>query len=69
MAATAMVSRKYLDGIFIPISLLVVGTLIVKREWTPYAALLAVALGTWKFLGMRKLLSCMFDNNGHDDED
>jgi cytochrome-b5 reductase len=41
-------SRAYIDGIYIPSGLLVFGTLIVKKEWLPYAVALAVALGTFK---------------------
>ncbi|KAH8588927.1 hypothetical protein B0O99DRAFT_343028 [Bisporella sp. PMI_857] len=41
-------SKKYIDGVYIPSSLLVVGCLIVKREWTPFAALLAFVLGGYK---------------------
>lgn len=69
MAATTTMSRKYLDGIIIPVSLLVVGTLIVKRDWTPYAAVLAVALGTLKFFNMRKLLFSVADDGGCDGRD
>ncbi|RKU41269.1 NADH-cytochrome b5 reductase [Coniochaeta pulveracea] len=44
-----LLSRKMADGIYIPAGLLVFGTLIVKREWTIYAALLALTLGLVKF--------------------
>jgi cytochrome-b5 reductase len=37
------------DGIYIPAGLLVFGTFIVKKEWTLYAALLALTLGLVKF--------------------
>ncbi|OIW33814.1 ferredoxin reductase-like protein [Coniochaeta ligniaria NRRL 30616] len=43
-----MLSKKMFDGIYIPAGLLVVGTIIVKREWTPWAVLLAVILGAIK---------------------
>lgn len=42
-------SKAYIDGIYIPAGLLVVGTLIVKREWTPFAALIAIVLGSLKY--------------------
>ena len=51
--ADSLLARKYVDGIYIPLGLLVVGTAIVKREWTAYALLLGIALGTIKFLNSR----------------
>ncbi|KAK3322583.1 hypothetical protein B0H66DRAFT_554735 [Apodospora peruviana] len=47
--AESLLSRRYFDGIYIPAGLLVFGTVIVKAEWTLYAALLAVTLGAWKY--------------------
>ncbi|KAK0621228.1 hypothetical protein B0T17DRAFT_508598 [Bombardia bombarda] len=44
-----LLSRYYFDGIYIPAGLLVVGTVIVKREWTLYAALVALVLGAIKY--------------------
>jgi cytochrome-b5 reductase len=52
--AEPLTSKKYIDGIYIPAGLLVVGTLIVKREWTPYAALIAIALGLLKYFNTCK---------------
>ncbi|KAK3332527.1 hypothetical protein B0T19DRAFT_105530 [Cercophora scortea] len=48
--ADSLLSKTYIDGIYIPAGLLVFGTIIVKREWTLYAALLAVVLGAIKYL-------------------
>ncbi|KAK3368209.1 hypothetical protein B0H63DRAFT_441447 [Podospora didyma] len=45
----SLLARSYFDGIYIPAGLLVFGTIIVKREWTLYAAVLAVLLGAIKF--------------------
>ncbi|EAQ91415.1 hypothetical protein CHGG_03350 [Chaetomium globosum CBS 148.51] len=45
----SLLARKYVDGIYIPLGLLVVGTAIVKREWTAYALLLGIVLGGIKF--------------------
>ncbi|KAI1467153.1 ferredoxin reductase-like protein [Daldinia caldariorum] len=42
-------SKAYIDGIYIPAGLLVLGTFIVKKEWTPAAALVAIALGFLKY--------------------
>ncbi|KAI1247773.1 NADH-cytochrome b5 reductase [Eutypa lata] len=50
MSDTSLTSRRYIDGIYIPVGLLVVGTYIVKKEWTPYAVLLALVLGAWKYV-------------------
>ncbi|KAK3295512.1 uncharacterized protein B0H64DRAFT_341057 [Chaetomium fimeti] len=47
--ADSLLARKYVDGIYIPLGLLVVGTAIVKREWTAYALLLGVVLGSIKY--------------------
>ncbi|KAE9367505.1 ferredoxin reductase-like protein [Stipitochalara longipes BDJ] len=46
-------SKSYVDGVYIPSGLLVVGCLIVKREWLPYAIVLALALGGYKVFSMR----------------
>ncbi|KAB5570486.1 hypothetical protein GE09DRAFT_709176 [Coniochaeta sp. 2T2.1] len=43
-----LLSKKMFDGIYIPAGLLVVGTIIVKREYTPWAVLIAVILGAIK---------------------
>ncbi|KKY33321.1 putative nadh-cytochrome b5 reductase 1 [Diaporthe ampelina] len=42
-------SKKYVDGIYIPAGLLVVGVAIVKKEWLPYAVLVTLALSAIKF--------------------
>ncbi|POS72233.1 NADH-cytochrome b5 reductase 1 [Diaporthe helianthi] len=42
-------SKKYIDGIYIPAGLLVVGVAIVKKEWLPYAVLVTLALSAVKF--------------------
>jgi cytochrome-b5 reductase len=38
------------NGVYIPSSLLVVGTYIVKQEWLPFALGLAALLSGWKIL-------------------
>ncbi|EON98083.1 putative nadh-cytochrome b5 reductase 1 protein [Phaeoacremonium minimum UCRPA7] len=50
MSAPSLLSKQYVDGIYIPAGLLVFGTFIVKREWLPYAVALALALGAFKFI-------------------
>lgn len=49
----SLLARKHIDGIYIPVGLLVVGTAIVKREWTVYALLLGIVLGSVKFYNNR----------------
>lgn len=43
-----ILATQYVQGIYIPSGLLIVGTFIIKQEWLPYAVALAVALGSWK---------------------
>ncbi|KAJ4403399.1 NADH-cytochrome b5 reductase, partial [Neurospora sp. IMI 360204] len=52
MAEESLLERKYFDGIYIPAGLLVFGTVIVKSEWTLYAALVALVLGAIKYFRM-----------------
>ncbi|KAL1889523.1 NADH-cytochrome b5 reductase [Ceratocystis pirilliformis] len=49
----SLTSRKYFDGVYIPMGLIVVGVYIIKKEWIPYAIALAVALGSYKFNSMQ----------------
>ena len=49
-----LLSKKMFDGIYIPAGLLVVGTIIMKREYTPWAVLVAVILGAIKAWRVRK---------------
>lgn len=44
-------SRSFIDGLYIPSALLIVGTAIVKKEWLPYAVTLALLLGAFKIYG------------------
>lgn len=60
MSDTSLTSRRYIDGIYIPVGLLVVGTYIVKKEWTPYAVLLALVLGAWKYVSSRRFYCAIF---------
>lgn len=43
------------DYVYVPACLLVFGTFIVKREWTIYAAVIAIAFGAYNFHTFRKL--------------
>lgn len=62
MSEENYMSKKYVDGIYIPAGLLVFGTFIMKRDWVPYAIALAIALGAWKFTTERKLTACCTAN-------
>lgn len=52
-SASSLTSSQNINGIIIPSGLLIVGTLIVKKEWAPFAVLLALALGGFKFFSQR----------------
>ncbi|KAF5632346.1 NADH-cytochrome b5 reductase 1, partial [Fusarium sp. NRRL 52700] len=43
-------ARHYIDYVYAPGLLLIVGTLIVKKEWAPWAVLVAVAFGFYNFM-------------------
>lgn len=42
------------DYVYVPAFLLIVGTFIVKRDWTIYAAVLAIAFGAYNLYALRK---------------
>lgn len=48
LAKNEYLTRKYIDGVYIPSALLVFGCLIVKQEWVPYSIVLALLLGGYK---------------------
>lgn len=54
MAANKFTSPAFINGIYIPSGLLIVGTAICKTEWVPYAVALALVLGGWKVFQSRK---------------
>ena len=54
----SFLSPQYINGVYIPSGLLLVGCAIVKVEWLPYAVVLALALGTWKIYVNRKYSKC-----------
>ena len=49
----SLLSRHYIDYVYVPGFLLILGTTIVKREWVPYAAGLALVLGAYNFWNFR----------------
>lgn len=44
---------QYVHGVYIPSALLIVGTAIVKKEWVPFALVIAALLGGWKVYSNR----------------
>jgi len=52
MASESLLARKYFDGIYIPLGLIVLGTAIIKTEWTHYALLVGIVLGGIKYYRM-----------------
>jgi hypothetical protein len=48
-------SKTYVDGVYIPSGLVILGCLIVKREWLPFAVALALALGGYKVYSMSRI--------------
>lgn len=58
---SSLLSRTYVDSVYIPSGLIVVGCLIVKREWVPYAVVLAALLSGYKLMsGIRMLIKVTF---------
>jgi cytochrome-b5 reductase len=53
-----MANSDLINGVLIPAALLLVGTLIVKIEWLPFAVVLAGVLGAWKVLSAGQLNTC-----------
>ncbi|QDS69562.1 NADH-cytochrome b5 reductase [Venturia effusa] len=43
-----ILATQYVQGVYIPSGLLILGTFIIKQEWLPYAVALAAVLGSWK---------------------
>ena len=54
---TSALSPQYVTGVYIPSALLLVGVAIAKREWLPFAAILAACLGGYKFYTSREPLN------------
>lgn len=50
----SFLSSQYINGIYIPSGLLLVGIAIVKKEWLPYAVVVAIILGSWKIYSNRQ---------------
>ncbi|KAF2004035.1 NADH-cytochrome b5 reductase 1 [Amniculicola lignicola CBS 123094] len=44
----SLLAPQFVHGVYIPSALLIVGTLIIKSEWAPYAVALAAIIGGFK---------------------
>lgn len=53
MLGSSALSSELINGVYIPSALLIVGVAIIKREWLPYAVVLAAGLGSWKAFNSR----------------
>ncbi len=45
---TSLLSSQFINGVYIPSALLIVGVGIAKTEWLPYAIAISLVLGGWK---------------------
>jgi cytochrome-b5 reductase len=49
----SLLSKPYVNYVYIPSGLLLVGAAICKIEWLPYAFVLTIALASWQFYDIR----------------
>lgn len=50
-------SPQYVNGVYIPSALLLIGVTIIKRDWLPFAVAFAAIIGGWKiYSGGKKLV-------------
>lgn len=47
-------SSQYILGVYVPSAILLVVTALVKRDWIPFAAIIAASLGTWTVYSNRE---------------
>lgn len=45
---TSLLSSQFINGVYIPSGLLILGVGIVKFEWLPFALAVSLVLGAWK---------------------
>ena len=50
---SSLLAPQYVNGVYVPVGLLLIGTAIVKREWLPFAAVLGALLGAWRVYNNR----------------
>lgn len=46
--ATSFLSPQFINGVYIPSGLLILGVGIVRFEWLPFAIAVSLVLGAWK---------------------
>ena len=46
--STSLLSPQFINGVYIPSGLLILGVGIVKLEWLPFAITVSLVLGAWK---------------------
>ncbi|KAL8969246.1 MAG: hypothetical protein Q9183_002089 [Haloplaca sp. 2 TL-2023] len=46
---TSAFSQQYITGVYVPSALLIVGVALAKREWVPFAVVIALVLGGYKY--------------------
>lgn len=56
-SSNSWLSSQYVNGIYIPSGLLLLGIAIVRAAWIPYAAAVVPVLGSWKIYRNRNSLS------------
>lgn len=45
---SSLLSSQFVNGVYIPSGLLILGVGIVKFEWLPFAVAVSLVLGAWK---------------------
>ena len=45
---SSLLSSQFINGVYIPSGLLILGVGITKFEWLPYAIAVSLVLGAWK---------------------
>ena len=55
-ADSGLLSKQYVNFIYIPSALVLVGCAIIKADWLPFAGLVVSALGAWQYYDMRGFL-------------
>lgn len=58
MADESLFARQYIDYVYVPGFLLIVGVAIVKAEWLIYAVPVALLFGAYNFYNFRKSTPC-----------
>ena len=46
--ATSLLSPQFINGVYIPSGLLILGVGVAKLEWLPFALAVSLILGAWK---------------------